>query len=778
MRITALRLTNFKRHRRLDLEFGPGLNVVRGANEAGKSTIQRALEMGFFRRPTFASQELQDLASWGVPEASTTVKIEFEDDGKPGYLRKDFAGAQGTVELNYDDEQLTDPAAVEQRIAALTGLPSEKFYRATASIHHQELTGLSQDEGTLRDRLQQSMSGADKGTHTARRKLEEAIRRYRTEGAKNPGYLKVLHTNVDRLREQVGAGEKGLEQLETDRRTLADARTARATIEVELAEQQAGLVKAERAVALATEGAEATRRYNHYRRAVELREEIGRLDASHPTTISLPVLRSTVEHLRDLEFRLSEMRAELAAEPDLSGYDVAIPTPRWQPWLIVGLALLVGGLGAVAFALINDLGLIVLAVGGALAVGGGLALFETARQRRRLTDIRMQNELRESEIARRLAGRTDLAERVRAGEQERAEALASLGQDDLPAAETVLAAQTEHAALIATRQAEYRGLMGDEPGTDDVGELRDTAAAEADQCRHSLAGLGENGREPQRHLLGYQRAVQRLGPERDAAIQSEANASARLDANDVDAEKVAVDVEALASADEALAAAERRLRIYEEALLALNNAERGTMKKAARYLEQSMARDIERVTGGRYRRLRVDEDSLTFSVHSPELGEWVDVRRLSQGTLDQLYLCARLGIVRQVTEPARPPLVLDDPFVTFDDERATRAIELLKDVARDFQVILLTCTERYDKLADRLEVLSAPVERDEPEPIAEDAQAEPLAMWSSTTLPPPAGTATGQDSVSGTADQARAAGTAAASAAPSAKPASLWPEER
>ena len=35
------------------------------------------------------------------------------------------------------------------------------------------------------------------------------------------------------------------------------------------------------------------------------------------------MLKTTVEHLRQLEFRLSEMRAELAAEPDLSGYDNA-----------------------------------------------------------------------------------------------------------------------------------------------------------------------------------------------------------------------------------------------------------------------------------------------------------------------------------------------------------------------------------------------------------------------------------------------------------------------
>ena len=161
------------------------------------------------------------------------------------------------------------------------------------------------------------------------------------------------------------------------------------------------------------------------------------------------------------------------------------------------------------------------------------------------------------------------------------------------------------------------------------------------------------------------------------------------------------------------------------------------MKKAARFLEQRMARDIERITGGRYRRLKVDEATLTFSVYSAELAGWIDVRRLSQGTLDQLYLCARLGIVRQVTAPAAPPLLFDDPFVTFDDDRAERAVALLKDIARDLQVILLTCSDRYDKMADRVVVLPAPDERDVPDEVAPPgASAESMSVWSSTALPP------------------------------------------
>ena len=779
MNITRLRLENFGRHRDLDVQLVPGLNVVRGPNESGKSTIQRALEMGLFRRPTSSSQDLDDSRAWGAAEAQPVIEIDYQDEGEQGSIRKTFGGQRGTVEMHIGEETLSDPAAVDTEVARLTGLPSEKFFRATASVHHQELTGLTQDESTLRDRLQQSMSGADRGTFNARRKLEEAIRRYKTEGQKNPGYLKVLRTDVERLSDQKARGEAALAQLETDRRILAEARAARVDLDAQLAEQREALAKAERASQLAAKQADASRRYAVYRRATELRDDITKLDAEHPSVMPLPQLKSRVERLRSLEFDISEMRAELASEVDLSGYDVAIAIPRWQPWAIVGLVLLIGALGALAFGATSN-SIVIGAVGAVLLGGlGAFALWRAYSMRRRVGDIRMQNELRETEIARRLGGRTQLGERVRQAEQERAQTLATLGMADLARAEVTLAAESEHTAKIDNLRAEYRGLLSDEPGADDpnldVGALRDRAAAESDEAKHALAGMGELGREPDRHLTTYRTGVQRLTPQREAALHAEAQADARVSANDVDAEKVAADAESLQTAEEALAAAERRLRIYEDVLGTLNGAERATMKKAARFLEQRMARDIDRVTGGRYRRLKVDEGTLTFMVFSPETNDWLDVRRLSQGTLDQLYLCARLGIVRQVTQPAEPPLVFDDPFITFDDERAKRAVALLKDIARDHQVIYLTTSDRYDELADNVVELPAPTERDEPDLIGgSDEAVETLTVWPSATLPEKVGRSP-RANASTNGNGAASARPQATESRPAATP--LWPAE-
>jgi uncharacterized protein YhaN len=185
-----------------------------------------------------------------------------------------------------------------------------------------------------------------------------------------------------------------------------------------------------------------------------------------------------------------------------------------------------------------------------------------------------------------------------------------------------------------------------------------------------------------------------------------------VEANAVDAEQVAGQAERLAMWREQLAALQRRTRVYDATLKAIERAEQATMKTATRYLERRMVGDLARVTGGRYRRVRVDDTNLGIEVFAPERNDWVPVSELSQGTLDVVYLAARLGLVRLVTGDRRPPLVLDDPFVTLDDERGPRALALLREIATDFQVIYLTTSDRYDELADKVVVLSGPTSVD------------------------------------------------------------------
>ena len=252
MRVRKLSGRDFRRYREFDLDFAPGLTIVRGPNESGKTTIQRALELAITRRATSTANELETLRPWGAPaEARSVITVEFEQDEedgqKVGTLEKTFAGSKGTVRLDYDGQSITDPTLADQVMAELTGIPTEGFFRSTASVHHFELSDLSRDDGALRDRLQASISGADRGTSRARRKLDRALHELNTRGDRNPGRLKIAEQAVEQAQMAVEQGELALTQLERDRDALASARERRAEAETALAERRSLLDKARQA---------------------------------------------------------------------------------------------------------------------------------------------------------------------------------------------------------------------------------------------------------------------------------------------------------------------------------------------------------------------------------------------------------------------------------------------------------------------------------------------------------------------------------------------------
>jgi DNA repair exonuclease SbcCD ATPase subunit len=716
VRIRKLSGRDFRRYRTFDIDFAPGLTVLRGPNEAGKSTIQRALELALTRRATSTAAELEGFRPWaGSPDARSIITIEFEqedeDGARIGTLEKTYAGAKGTVRLDYEGQSISDPALADQVMAELTGIPTEAFFRSTASVHHFELSDLSRDEGALRDRLQASISGADRGTSRAKKKLDKALHDLNTRGDRNPGRLKVAEQAVEQAKIALEQGELALAQLERDRDTLSGARDRRTEAEAALTERRSMLEKARQAERVSLERHAASERYERYRTAVDVATELHTLATTHPSPNPLPVIRTAGERLRALDGRIRELKAALSGEVAVQ-FEVQ-PEPTWRPLsrvsvALVALGILLAGAPVVLEYLgILDTGIGVQAIGAVMALIG-LALAAVALWLRR--SDKMQTQLRDVEIDRRLRGRSEMeAELVDCEVKVKAQ-LGAIGLKDLAEAEDMFAREEEHVAQIERRTAQLEGLVGKEPSTT-LATQRDAAALEVEQKTSALEALGPIAKEPRaRERLEVEVRDQESALER--ARDDEANTRARVEANAVDAEQVAAQAERLAAWSEQLGAAERRQRVYAATLDAINRAEQATMKTATRYLETHMVRDLAAVTGGRYRRVRVDDQSLDIAVHAPEKGDWVPVSSLSHGTIDLVFLVARLGLVRLVTGDRRPPLVFDDPFVTLDDTRAGRALTLLKGVASDFQVIYLTTSPRYDEAADLVVVLEGPTSVD------------------------------------------------------------------
>jgi uncharacterized protein YhaN len=114
------------------------------------------------------------------------------------------------------------------------------------------------------------------------------------------------------------------------------------------------------------------------------------------------------------------------------------------------------------------------------------------------------------------------------------------------------------------------------------------------------------------------------------------------------------------------------------------------------------------------------DTELRFTVRHLPTGRTLDSRQVdghaSSGARDQIHLAVRLAVSEYLsTAGVRLPFILDDPFVTFDDERFGRAMEfLLEELGRHHQIIVLSCHEARHRqwqglspapLADKVRVI-------------------------------------------------------------------------
>lgn len=83
----------------------------------------------------------------------------------------------------------------------------------------------------------------------------------------------------------------------------------------------------------------------------------------------------------------------------------------------------------------------------------------------------------------------------------------------------------------------------------------------------------------------------------------------------------------------------------------------------------------------------------SFAIMKNERGSLKDAEAYSRGTRDLIALAARLALVDSLYDEEKPFIVLDDPFAYFDDVTLRCALSALGAIAKEKQVIYLTCTD-------------------------------------------------------------------------------------
>ena len=115
-------------------------------------------------------------------------------------------------------------------------------------------------------------------------------------------------------------------------------------------------------------------------------------------------------------------------------------------------------------------------------------------------------------------------------------------------------------------------------------------------------------------------------------------------------------------------------------------------------LNEKASKILAKVTDGKYTRLLI-EDSLKLILLSE--GRRIPAERVSRGTVEQVYFALRMAASEVLLEEELP-VILDDTFVSYDEERLESVLEWLAKSGK--QVLLFTCQKREMKILSEMGV--------------------------------------------------------------------------
>jgi len=705
--IRRMRVRRFRRLADETLEFGPGLNVVRGRNDAGKSTLHLAFSAALYPiRPS----EARSLSPWGRDDGPGEITLEFEAGGRRYTLHKDFASRK--VCLTDGRRPVDNAKEVERQIGAWLGFPTLALFRATAHIGQWELAQVQKEKDAIGTRLSAIMTGGDEDAARVLRLLDERIRKMelglrRPSGAPGPlkrdeERLRYLTAEAQRLASEVAA----IEQAAADRTKIAE-RVAQLEQQVQ---EDAALVQANRELLELDRRVEAQRR-----RVTELRELTERIDAaardleaaSRDPALELPdVAPDALETVRTAALRAELLRREVAA----ASAEAIRPAPAQATtrgtraaWVPAGLAA-AAGLASAALLVDRHTGL-GLGVMLAAVLLGALAIAMRSRARAAAVQAELATARRAEEAERVEARRRDAAQAEDALRRH-LQALGAGSVEDVAERQQRLTAarrrrETARAVLESLVGARTRAAIADEYQR----AVLDLAAAEARRDSPDLALRRLDAASFQRLAGEAERRRQELERRRAALHTLDGRLSGRSPH-----EELARVEEELADVRARYARAERQVRVLTLTRDVLAEARGQTIVPGRAMLEERASEYVRRLSGGAYTRISVDEQTLAPRVWVGPPKEWADVsaKEIGSGGVDQCYLALRLGLVELLCEGQCPPLFLDDPLLAYDEDRQAAAMDFLTDLARRHQIFLFTCRTAYDARADHLTVLDQP----------------------------------------------------------------------
>ncbi len=700
MQISHIILKDFGRFGDFSCDFSPGLNLIKGPNEAGKSTLAEAITAVLFVDPASRGEKIPRAVNWGGSHGPV-IEAVLDVDGSSFKLTKDFG--QGIVEMSKENEAVSsgETGTINTWVSDKLGIPSPEIFKATACIGQGEISHIDDSIEAIKDKLESLVTGGreEMAASITVKKIRERMNQIAGEDGQSGGEIggikalvDELGYNVDRLQRDIASlGEKraDLIQMETTFRNVAE------DLSSSKEKHKLGSEACEYEKRVSAQASEFDQLDKRIKRAGEAKEKIESLKSERSQFMK--ITRDEIVDIEQIESSLNHLSAKYAeleeealeTEGDLTGYKTGG---------IHDVPSLVGLLSSGLFAISHSQGFfpefyphLWYALGGSLALLMlGLSIMISRRQHRTFLSKRYDK----------LAGKLDsLKGDIESRKNRLSEKLQQFSVSTVEELKRSLWGLEENEKRIEKETSYYNEILSGQTLADlqkqhsDLSQQLEAASKEKERLSQYMTDSADL--ERQKLVINeFEERVKDLERERVILLQ-------QIETAEGGSELLASYLERSERTKNRMEVLKRELAILELTAQCIEEARYNVLVSKLDVLNKQTSKILDDLTSGRYSRVRFDRSNLKFEVWSDDKGEWLYPEKwLSAGTMDQIYLAARLALADIVSEEKNSILILDDPFASYDEKRLENAMKVIKELSANHQILLLTSQDHYDKWAD------------------------------------------------------------------------------
>lgn len=651
MKINQLKIKKYRKFEDLSITFGPNINVIIGKNEAGKSTITRAILDAMYLEPKSKAKPVKDTLSWGKEDLGL-LEMDIESSKGSFVLIKDLD--QGKVSLKGKGlREMVDQDEISEYFKESVGIGSNSMYVNTAFISHKDMANLKN-----------------------RSDLIEAIRNVAVEGEGNVSVNKL----INEFKKKLQILNKGIGRMVGSFGTIMSLRSKIDTLRDELELRQSELDSL----------IHSKSEFN------EVKKGILKMEKERDVLSNMIFINDEIRKGRDMEKKLrdnisdNEKKVERVKEIDeiiedlnkkVKGYDIkkiedeiralediernvsSVDTGRGP---VVNILVLISFLIPLVLFFLSNNNIYFF-----LSVIAGFVSIAYIYLRKGNKGKRRKNIEGEKQ---KILSKYDLQDK---------EGLIQLkGKIE------------EYNHRFSELSAEKNGILFDL----DI----DKVEAGLKVNYQDLKGLNVNELDPDKLIyelepkdyLIKKHEMNELNEKLEVQGTKLIKLESMIENIKVSGEDINEIKEKIMYMEEELKYNEESAKVYEMILEGLENSLKETARDFKLNAKDFIEQMLKKITLGRYDKVLI-EDDLSIKVYSKEKNDWVvpDID-LSSGTIDEIYFILRLALLELLGKNEKIPIILDDPFVTFDSERLERTREIL-DGLKDQQILLFTHNTNY-----------------------------------------------------------------------------------